>query len=324
MQSSVVEFLKPQLIDIQKINPFHVKVVLEPLERGFGHTLGNALRRIILSSIDGYAVTAVKIDGVMHEYSGKKGVQEDIIEILLNMKNLAILIHGKETVELTLKKSGIGPVTAADIMHDESVEIINNDLVICNITDEETDLDMRIQVQHGRGYVPADDISRASEEHELGFLLVDALYSPVYQVSYKVEATRVEQRTDLDKLIIEMKTNGTIDPEQVIRKAATILDDQLSSFIDLHDYKHPEVVEPELQIDPKYLKSIDDLELTVRSANCLKTENIQLVGDLVQRTESELLKTPNLGRKSLTEIKDVLASWGLSLGTTLDNWPSNK
>lgn len=321
MQSSVTEFLKPQLIDIETISKSHIKVVLEPLERGFGHTLGNALRRIILSSIDGYAVTSVKIEGVLHEYGGKEGIKEDILEILLNLKGLSINVYNKEFVELKLVKSGIGPVTAGDITHDDSVEIANPELVICNITDEDVDLDMTLHIQHGRGYVPANEPSRLKEDRPLGFLMVDALYSPVYQVSYKVEATRVEQRTDLDKLIIEMKTNGTVEPEQVIRKAATILADQLESFIDLRDIKHPEEPKIEPKIDSKYLRSIDDLELTVRSVNCLKAENIQYVGDLVQRTESELLRTPNLGRKSLTEIKDVLATWGLTLGITLENWP---
>ncbi|MFI3255992.1 MAG: DNA-directed RNA polymerase subunit alpha [Psittacicella sp.] len=321
MQSSVTEFLKPQLINIETISQSHIKVILEPLERGFGHTLGNALRRIILSSIAGYAVTAVKIEGVMHEYSGKEGIKEDIIEVLLNMKGLAVNVHDKEFVEVKLVKSGIGPVTAADIIHDDSVEIINPDLVICNITDSDITLDMTIQIRYGRGYVPANDGSRLKEDRPLGFLLVDALFSPVYQVAYKVEATRVEQRTDLDKLIIEMKTNGTVEPEQIIRRAATILADQLVSFIDLRDKKSPEIEEVVPKIDPKYLRPIDDLELTVRSANCLKAENIQYIGDLVQKTESDLLKTPNLGRKSLTEIKDVLATWGLSLGITLENWP---
>ncbi|HDV8250349.1 TPA: DNA-directed RNA polymerase subunit alpha [Enterobacter hormaechei] len=322
MQGSVTEFLKPRLVDIEQVSSTHAKVTLEPLERGFGHTLGNALRRILLSSMPGCAVTEVEIDGVLHEYSTKEGVQEDILEILLNLKGLAVRVQGKDEVILTLNKSGIGPVTAADITHDVDVEIVKPQHVICHLTDENAAISMRIKVQRGRGYVPASArIHSEEDERPIGRLLVDACYSPVERIAYNVEAARVEQRTDLDKLVIEMETNGTIDPEEAIRRAATILAEQLEAFVDLRDVRQPEVKEEKPEFDPILLRPVDDLELTVRSANCLKAEAIHYIGDLVQRTEVELLKTPNLGKKSLTEIKDVLASRGLSLGMRLENWP---
>ncbi|MBE5204664.1 MULTISPECIES: DNA-directed RNA polymerase subunit alpha [Pectobacterium] len=322
MQGSVTEFLKPRLVDIEQVSSTHAKVTLEPLERGFGHTLGNALRRILLSSMPGCAVTEVEIDGVLHEYSTKEGVQEDILEILLNLKGLAVRVQGKDEVILTLNKSGIGPVTAADIIHDGDVEIVKPQHLICNLTDENASISMRIKVQRGRGYVPASArIHTEEDERPIGRLLVDACYSPVERIAYNVEAARVEQRTDLDKLVIEMETNGTIDPEEAIRRAATILAEQLEAFVDLRDVRQPEVKEEKPEFDPILLRPVDDLELTVRSANCLKAEAIHYIGDLVQRTEVELLKTPNLGKKSLTEIKDVLASRGLSLGMRLENWP---
>ena len=322
MQGSVTEFLKPRLVDIEQVSSTHAKVTLEPLERGFGHTLGNALRRILLSSMPGCAVTEVEIDGVLHEYSTKEGVQEDILEILLNLKGLAVRVQGKDEVILTLNKSGIGPVTAADITHDGDVEIVKPQHVICHLPDENAAISMRIKVQRGRGYVPASArIHSEEDERPIGRLLVDACYSPVERIAYNVEAARVEQRTDLDKLVIEMETNGTIDPEEAIRRAATILAEQLEAFVDLRDVRQPEVKEEKPEFDPILLRPVDDLELTVRSANCLKAEAIHYIGDLVQRTEVELLKTPNLGKKSLTEIKDVLASRGLSLGMRLENWP---
>ncbi|HGJ5876649.1 MAG TPA: DNA-directed RNA polymerase subunit alpha [Arsenophonus sp.] len=322
MQGSVTEFLKPRLVDIEQISSTHAKVTLEPLERGFGHTLGNALRRILLSSMPGCAVTEVEIDGVLHEYSTKEGVQEDILEILLNLKGLAVKVHGKDKVILTLNKSGIGPVTAADITINDDIEIVKPQHVICHLTDESAAINMRIKVQRGRGYVPASArIHLEEDERPIGRLLVDACYSPVERIAYNVEATRVEQRTDLDKLVIEMETNGTIDPEEAIRRAATILAEQLEAFVDLRDVAKVEVKDEKPEFDPILLRAVDDLELTVRSANCLKAEAIHYIGDLVQRTEVELLKTPNLGKKSLTEIKDVLASRGLSLGMRLENWP---
>jgi DNA-directed RNA polymerase subunit alpha len=322
MQGSVTEFLKPRLVDIEQVSSTHAKVTLEPLERGFGHTLGNALRRILLSSMPGCAVTEVEIDCVLHEYSTKEGVQEDILEIILNLKGLAVRIQGKDEVILALNKSGIGPVTAADITHDSHVEIVKPQHVICHLTDENAAISMRIKVQRGRGYVPASSrIHSEEDERPIGRLLVDSCYSPVERIAYKVEAARVEQRTDLDKLVIEMETNGTIDPEEAIRRAATILAEQLEAFVDLRDVRQPELKEEKPEFDPILLRPVDDLELTVRSANCLKAEAIHHISDLVQRTEVELLKTPNLGKKSLTEIKDVLASRGLSLGMRLENWP---
>ncbi|AFP84705.1 DNA-directed RNA polymerase subunit alpha [secondary endosymbiont of Ctenarytaina eucalypti] len=322
MQGSVTEFLKPRLVDIEQVTLTHAKVTLEPLERGFGHTLGNALRRILLSSMPGCAVTEVEIDGVLHEYSTKEGVQEDILEILLNLKGLAVRVQGKDQAVLTLNKSGISPVTASDIIHQGNVEIVNPQHILCHLTDEKASINMRLKVERGRGYVPASARMHSEEdERPIGRLLLDACYSPVERITYNVEAARVEQRTDLDKLVIELETNGTIDPEEAIRRAATILSEQLEAFVDLRDVRQPEVKESKPEFDPILLRPVDDLELTVRSANCLKAEAIHYIGDLVQRTEVELLKTPNLGKKSLTEIKDVLASRGLSLGIRLENWP---
>jgi len=309
------------MVGIENINPRRAKVTLEPLERGFGHTLGNALRRILLSSMPGCAVTEVEIDGVLHEYSSKEGVQEDIIEILLNLKGLAVLLEGKDEAVLTLTKSGEGPVTAADIQHDGDVTIVNQDHVICTLTGEGS-ISMRIKIEMGRGYVPASARRDAEEEDRaIGRLLVDASFSPVVRIAYDVDSARVEQRTDLDKLVLDMETNGTLDPEEAIRRASTILAEQLDAFVELRDIKEVEQVEEKPLFDPILLRPVDDLELTVRSANCLKAEAIQYIGDLVQRAEVELLKTPNLGKKSLTEIKDVLASRGLSLGMRLENWP---
>ncbi|XBC43242.1 MAG: DNA-directed RNA polymerase subunit alpha [Buchnera aphidicola (Meitanaphis flavogallis)] len=322
MQSFVNEFLKPRLVGIEHISVTHAKITLEPLERGFGHTLGNALRRILLSSMPGCAVTEVEIEGILHEYSTKEGIKEDIIEILLNLKGLAVKLYGKDQVILTLNKSGVGIVKASDINHSSDVEIVNPEHVICNLTYENVSIIMRIKVERGRGYVTASSrMNLIDREHSIGKLLVDACYSPIERIVYNVEAARVAQRTDLDKLVIEMKTNGTIDPEEAIRRAATILSDQLEAFVDLRDIREPEVKEEKPEFEPILLRSVDDLELTVRSANCLKAELIHYIGDLVQKTEVELLKTPNLGKKSLTEIKDVLAARNLSLGMRLDNWP---
>jgi DNA-directed RNA polymerase subunit alpha len=321
MQISLSDFLTPQVIQVEEYDKCHSKVVLEPLERGFGHTLGNALRRILLSSMPGCAVEEVEIDGVVHEYSTIEGVREDVIEILLNLKGLAVVLNVGEEAVLTLAKKGPGAVTAADIETDHDVEIVNPDHVIANLN-KNGELNMRITVRQGRGYAPADSRTGDDEEtRSVGKLLLDASYSPVTRVSYAVENARVEQRTDLDKLIIDLKTNGTIEPEEAIRRAATILQHQLAVFVDLQSeiISEPEVHEDE--IDPILLRPVDDLELTVRSANCLKAEDIYYIGDLIQRTEVELLKTPNLGKKSLTEIKDVLATRGLSLGLRLENWP---
>ncbi len=321
MQSAVNEFLTPRVITVDEKSNTRALVTLEPLERGFGHTLGNALRRILLSSMPGCAITEVQIDGVLHEYSTVEGVQEDVIEILLNLKDVAVVLNGKDEAELTLSKKEPGPVTAGDITLDHDVEICNPDHVICNVTGG-AGINIKLVVSRGRGYSPAD--SRKSEEDEtraIGRLQLDATFSPIRRVAYVVEAARVEQRTDLDKLVLDLETNGTIDPEEAIRRAATILQQQLAVFVDLESESEAEAVVEEDEVDPILLRPVDDLELTVRSANCLKAENIYYIGDLVQRTEVELLKTPNLGKKSLTEIKDVLASRGLSLGMRLDNWP---
>jgi DNA-directed RNA polymerase subunit alpha len=321
MQVAVNDFLTPKNIDVTELGPTRAKVVLEPLERGFGHTLGNALRRILLSSMPGCAITEVEIDGVQHEYSAIEGVQEDVIEILLNIKEVAVVMHSKESSVLSLSKRGPGPVTAGDIKLDHDVEIKNPQLVIANIT-ADVELSMRLTVTRGRGYQPADARTRDDEEtRAIGRLQLDASYSPVKRLAYTVESARVEQRTNLDKLVLDLETNGTIDPEEAIRRAATILQQQLAVFVDLEGEKEAEPEKKEDQIDPILLRPVDDLELTVRSANCLKAENIYYIGDLIQRTEVELLKTPNLGKKSLTEIKDILASRGLSLGMRLENWP---
>ena len=321
MQSAVNEFLTPRHIDVTEVSPNRAKVVLEPLERGFGHTLGNALRRILLSSMPGCAVTEVEIDGVLHEYSAIEGVQEDVIEILLNLKNVAVVMHGKDQAVLSLSKKGPGAVTAGDIQVDHEIEITNPEHVIANITGD-VDFNMKLTVARGRGYQPADARRNDDEEtRAIGRLQLDASYSPVKRLAYNVESARVEQRTDLDKLVLDLETNGTIDPEEAIRRAATILQQQLAVFVDLEGEKESEPEQKEEEVDPVLLRPVDDLELTVRSANCLKAENIYYIGDLIQRTEVELLKTPNLGKKSLTEIKDILASRGLSLGMRLENWP---
>ncbi|MFZ2405347.1 MAG: DNA-directed RNA polymerase subunit alpha [Methylobacter sp.] len=324
MQNSISGLLKPRLVEVVSKTPNHSKIVIEPLERGFGHSIGNALRRVLLSTIPGCAVTDVEIEGVLHEYTTIEGVQEDVIDILLNLKKLAVVLHSKDEVELTLSKHGAGCVTAADILLPHDVEIINPELVIANLTQVGV-LNMKIRVRRGRGYEPVS-VRKSNSEHSLivGALQLDASYSPIVKVAYQVESTRVEQRTNLDKLIIELETNGTVDPEETIKLAATILHDQLSVFVDfekVNDQLAEEEVEVEEIFDPVLLRPVDDLELTVRSANCLKAENIFYIGDLIQRTEVELLKTPNLGKKSLTEIKDILALKGLSLGMRLENWP---
>lgn len=321
MQTSVNEFLTPRTIDVTELSPTRARIVLEPLERGFGHTLGNALRRILLSSMGGAAIVEVEIEGVLHEYSCIEGVQEDVIEILLNLKDVAVVLHEKDEVTLTLNKKGKGVVTAGDIQVDSTCEIKNPEHIIANITGN-TELNMQLHIMKGRGYQPSD--ARVNDEDEtraIGRLQLDASFSPARRVAYVVESARVEQRTDLDKLVLDLETNGTIDPEEAIRCAATILQQQLAIFVDLESESLAEPKEKEEEIDPILLRPVDDLELTVRSANCLKAESIHYIGDLIQRTEVELLKTPNLGKKSLTEIKDVLASRGLSLGMRLENWP---
>ena len=321
MPHSSLEFLTPKHIQIEQQSITRASVVLEPLERGFGHTLGNALRRILLSSMPGCAIVETEIDGVLHEYSTLEGVQEDVIEILLNLKGIAVKLNSNDEAEITLDRKGPGVVTAGDFEIGHDIEIANPEHVIANLN-ENGHLKLRALVGRGRGYEPADiRIADEEESRIIGSLLLDASYSPVQRVSYKVDSARVEQRTDLDKLVIDLETNGTIDPEEAIRRAATILQQQVSVFVDLESENEPEAVVEEDEIDPILLRPVDDLELTVRSANCLKAENIYYIGDLIRRTEVELLKTPNLGKKSLTEIKDVLASRGLSLGMRLENWP---
>ena len=320
MQASVTEFLKPRLVGVQAQSNQQARVVLEPLERGFGHTLGNALRRILLSSMPGCAVVEAEIEGVLHEYTAIEGVQEDVVDILLNLKQLAIRMHARDEATLTLAKKGPGVITAADIQLDHDVEIVNPGLVIAHLNSAGS-LNMKLKIKRGRGYQPANQRLQFEEESRpIGRLLLDASFSPVRRVTYTVESARVEQRTDLDKLIIDIETNGTIDPEEAIRRAATILSEQLAAFVDLRgrDAAH---AAGEAHFDPVLLKPVEELELTVRSANCLKAENINYIGDLVQKTEVELLKTPNLGKKSLTEIKDVLAQHGLTLGMKIENWP---
>jgi len=316
-------FLKPRNIDVETIGSNHAKVIMEPFERGYGHTLGNALRRILLSSMAGYAPTEVQITGVVHEYSAIDGVREDVVDILLNLKGVVFKLHNRDEVVLTLRKQGPGVVTAADIEISHDVEIINPNHVIANLTDNGR-LEMQLKVEKGRGYVPGNLRSFADDHtRTVGRIVLDASYSPIRRVSYTVESARVEQRTDLDKLVLDIETNGVISPEEAVRQSARILMDQLSVFAALEG--STETIEAPArgtpQIDPILLRPVDDLELTVRSANCLKAENIYYIGDLIQRTENELLKTPNLGRKSLNEIKEVLAARGLTLGMKLENWP---
>ena len=324
MQNLTSGLLKPRLVEVVSKTPNHSRIVIEPLERGFGHSLGNALRRVLLSTIPGCAVTDVEIEGVLHEYTTIEGVQEDVIDILLNLKKLAVILHSKDEVELVISKHGAGCVTAADIILPHDVEIINPELVIANLTQAGV-LNMKMRVRRGRGYEPVS-VRKLNADHNaiIGALQLDASFSPIVKVAYQVESTRVEQRTNLDKLVIELETNGTVDPEATIKMAATILHDQLSVFVDFEKV-NDQVAEDEVLVeevfDPVLLRPVDDLELTVRSANCLKAENIFYIGDLIQRTEVELLKTPNLGKKSLTEIKDILALKGLSLGMRLENWP---
>ena len=316
-------FLTPRIINVQNISPLHAKVTMEPFERGYGHTLGNAIRRVLLSSMPGFAPTEVQINGVVHEYSALDGVQEDVVDILLNLKGIVLKLHNTTEAVLTLKKKGEGVVTAGDIEIGHDVEIINPEHVVAHLT-AGGKIDMQIKVEMGRGYVPGTARKEANESRVIGSILLDASFSPVYRVSYAVENARVEQRTDLDKLVMDIETNGVVDPEEAIRYAARVLVEQLSVFADLKGTPLP-VEQPEApQIDPRLLRPVDDLELTVRSANCLKAENIYYIGDLIQRTENELLKTPNLGRKSLNEIKEVLASRGLSLGMELEDWPPAK
>ena len=315
----IKDFLTPTEIVVEESGPNRSKIVLEPLEQGFGHTLGNALRRIILSSMPGTAVSEVKIEGVLHEYSTIEGVQEDVIDILLNLKDLSVRLTEVEDAELILNKSGSGTVTAADIELPNGVEVINPDHHIATLN-QEGSLSMTMHVTRGRGFVPVKALAE-DEGQEAGLLRLDATYSPINRVTYQVDNARVEQRTNLDKLTVDIDTDGTLEAEEVLRISATILQHQLSAFAELGRLEEVIEEKEEAKIDPIMLRPVDELELTVRSANCLKAENIHYIGDLVTRMESDLLRTPNLGKKSLNEIKEVLLSRGLSLGLILDNWP---
>jgi DNA-directed RNA polymerase subunit alpha len=316
--------LKPKTINVEQVSANRAKVTLEPFERGYGHTLGNALRRVLLSSMVGHAPTEVTIAGVVHEYSSIDGVQEDVVNLLLNLKGVVFKLHNRDEVTLSLRKDGEGVVTAADIQTPHDVEIVNPDHVIATLS-AGAKLDMQIKVEKGRGYVPGTLRRNDDQSRSIGRIILDASFSPVKRVSYTVESARVEQRTDLDKLVLEIETNGSIGPEEAVRASAKILVEQLAVFaqlegVDMVDFDKPQSSRQQ-QFDPILLRPVDELELTVRSANCLKAENIYYIGDLIQRTENELLKTPNLGRKSLNEIKEVLASRGLTLGMKLENWP---
>ena len=316
--------LKPKAINVEPLGGNRAKVTLEPFERGYGHTLGNALRRVLLSSMVGFAPTEVTIAGVLHEYSALDGVQEDVVHIMLNLKKVVFRLHNRDEVTLVLRKEGEGPILARDIQVPHDVEVINPDHVIANLASGGK-LDMQIKIEKGRGYVPGT-LRKFNDEptRSIGRIVLDASFSPVAKVSYTVESARVEQRTDLDKLVMEINTNGAISPEEAIRNSAKILVEQLMVFAQLEGELSSFNDAPaarSAQFDPILLRPVDELELTVRSANCLKAENIYYIGDLIQRTETELLKTPNLGRKSLNEIKEVLASRGLTLGGRLENWP---
>lgn len=317
--------LKPKNINVEQLGVNRARVTLEPFERGYGHTLGNALRRVLLSSMVGHAATEVTIAGVLHEYSSIDGVQEDVVNILLNLKGVVFKLHNRDEVTLSLRKDGEGPVTAADIQTPHDVEIINPEHVIVNLS-HGGKIDMQIKVENGRGYVPGN-MRRYGDEStkSIGRIVLDASFSPVKRVSYTVESARVEQRTDLDKLVLDIETNGAVTAEDAVRASAKILVEQLAVFAQLEGSELAAFDMPiqrsSQQFDPILLRPVDELELTVRSANCLKAENIYYIGDLIQRTENELLKTPNLGRKSLNEIKEVLASRGLTLGMRLESWP---
>ena len=318
MQTSVIDLLVPTEIQVDDISPTLSKVTLEPLERGFGHTLGNALRRILLSSMPGAAVTDVVIDGITHEYSTIEGVREDVIDILLIIKDMPVKVIEGDTAEIVLDVTGPCDVLASSFEVPGNVELVDQDFHVASIIDK-VNLKMTLTVKTGRGYEPAD--LRDDEDRVVGGLKVDASYSPVKRVSYNVDNARFEKRTDLDKLLIELETDGTLDPKMAIEHAATIFQQQLSAFVDLDAIAEQEAKKDQNDFDPLLLRSIEELELTVRSTNCLKAESIFLIGDLIHRSEFDLLKTPNLGKKSLNEIKDVLASKNLSLGMTVENWP---
>ena len=315
------ELLTPRIVQIKELGLNTSRVTLEPLERGFGYTLGTALRRVLLSSLEGAAITQCEIDGVLHEYSAIEGVREDVIDVLLNLKGVALVMHEGERAEMHLSVNKAGDVKASAFNAPSNIEIVNPDHVIAHLTSD-VSFKMRVVVEKGRGYQVVSDETE-SETSSPNMLRLDASFSPIRRIAYRVEQARVEQRTDLDKLIIDIESNGTVNPEQAIRDAATILHHQISVFVDLESTDLEDESEVEIHVDPVLLRPVDDLELTVRSANCLKAENINNIGDLVRRTEVELLKTPNLGKKSLNEIKEVLAAHGLELGMDIENWPGS-
>ena len=318
MQTSVIDLLVPTEIQVEDINETTSKITLEPLERGFGHTLGNALRRILLSSMPGAAITDVKIEGISHEYSTIAGIREDVIDIILNLKDMPVNLLEGTSAEIKLDMAGPSEVTASSFEVPGNVELVNPDHHVASLVDK-VNLTLTATVKTGRGYEPAD--LRGEEETQVGALKVDASFSPVKRVAYSVENARFEKRTDLDKLIVELETDGTLNPKEAIEHSATIMQQQLAAFVNLDAIAEQEAKKEQNDFDPLLMRSIEELELTVRSTNCLKAESIFLIGDLIQRSEFDLLKTPNLGKKSLNEIKDVLASKGFALGTTIDNWP---
>lgn len=326
MSADFGQLLKPHNLQVDPISNRRAHISIEPLERGFGHTLGNALRRILLSTIPGAAITEAQIDGVVHEYSAIEGVQEDVLDILLNLKGVALRMNSRETATLTLEKSGTGVVTAADIVLDHDVEMVDPGFVIAHLTGGK--LSMTLKVTRGRGYQPVSLREKLDEdeEHAIGALRMDASYSPVRRVSYTVERARVEQRTDLDKLVLDIETNGGIEAGDAVRMAAGILRDQLAVFADMNgeDETSTATVPTAQKLNAMLMRPVDDLELGVRSTNCLKAENIYLIGDLVQQSEAELMKTPNLGKKSLNEIREALKQYDLDLGMTLENWSGSK
>lgn len=322
MLNSADTLLTPRSIVVQSVAGNRARITLEPFERGYAHTLGNSIRRVLLSSLPGFAVTEVYFDGVLHEFSTIEGVREDVLDIILNIKNLSFILHGRNQVMLNLHKKGPGVVTGADIQLNQDVELVNPEKVLAHLEDN-GELKLSLKIEMGRGYKAAnvEQYDEFASGQIIGTIKLDASFSPVLKVTYNVENARVEQRTDLDKLVIDLETNGTIDPETAIRRAATILQTQLEPFVELKQEIRQEKKVEKPQLDPILLRPVDDLELTVRSANCLKAESIYYIGDLVQRTESELLKTPNLGKKSLNEIKSILAQHNLSLGMSIQNWP---
>ncbi len=319
MSDILAKLLRPRVVEVDERSDYSAKIIIEPLERGFGHTLGNAFRRILLSSIPGCAISEVNIDGVQHEFSTLEGVREDVVEIMLNLKTLSFIMPDRDEAEAMVNVTG-GAVTAADIQLPDGVEVANPEQVICNL-DKKASISMRLKIEKGVGYDPSTNRISSEESRPIGQLVLDASYCPVKRVSYDVENARLHQKTNLDKLILDIDTDGSISAEDAVRTAARILVEQMAIFIDFKIETTVEEKEEEEKLNPILLKPIDELELTVRSANCLKAENIQYIGDLIQRTEVELLKTPNLGKKSLNEIKGVLSEMGLTLGVRLENWP---